>query len=136
MRSMNFETTKVLFWATFALAIIVLAMNFGIGLIAFGLIILPVLTLHLAIGIRLSRLEGHGTAVVLSYLNLLAFALVRPDGVHTITDTGLSALLSTVGIHWGYNDRYESHFFYASVILLIVQVIMDLRLRKLIRAAG
>ena len=116
---------------TFALAVVVLPLNFGLGLIAFGLVILPVLVLHLAIGLALGHIKKHKILVIFSAINLLVFALIRPDGVHAFTDNGLSALLEIFDVHAGYDRRYENTFFVGSATLLLVQVIIDLRLRNL-----
>lgn len=130
MDKMNFTTIKVFYWTTFGLSIIILPLNFGLGLVAIGLVILPLLILHLAIGLTVNRLENHRISIILSALNLLIFALIRPDGVHAFTDNGLSSALDLVGINAGYNSNYENHFFIGSLILLLVQAIMDIRLWK------
>jgi hypothetical protein len=110
-----------------------LLLNVGIGLIALGLVILPILMLHFIIGLSLTKLQNHKPTVILSAINLLTFALLRPDGVHSLSDNGLSSFLDLVGISAGYNRDYEDYFVYSSLLLLLVQVILDLRLRKLSR---
>lgn len=124
---------KIFYWATFSAAVIILPLNFGLGLIGMGLFILPVLILHLIVALSLNKLHDRKALVTLSGLNLLIFALVRPDGVHSFTDNGLSALLEIFGIHGGYNSKYENYFFYTSLVLLVLQVIINLWLRKLSR---
>jgi hypothetical protein len=121
---MNLVTIKVFYWTTFGLSIIILPLNFGLGLVAMGLVILPLLILHLTIGLRVNRLENNIVSIFLSAVNLLLFALIRPDGVHAITDNGLSSALDIFGINAGYNRNYENHFFIGSFILLLVQVII------------
>jgi hypothetical protein len=133
---MSFKAIKTIYWTAFGLSIIILPLNIGLGLIGLGIVILPILILHLAIGLGLDRIENHKTSIILSALNLLLFALIRPDGVHAITDSGLSSLLDIFGVHAGYNHKYEDYFFVASLFLLFVQVIMDMRLRKLKKASG
>lgn len=124
---------KIFHWATFCAAVIILPLNFGLGLIAMGLFTLPVLILHFIVALSLNRLHDRKALVILSGLNLFIFALVRPDGVHSFTDNGLSALLGIFGIHGGYSYKYENYFFYTSLVLLVLQVIIDLWLRKLSR---
>jgi hypothetical protein len=131
--TMRINSTKTIFWGTFGLVIIVLPLNFGLGLIALGLLILPILILHFTIGLSLNKIQNHKGAIIFSAINLLLFALLRPDGVHALTESGLSSLLSIFGINAGYSYKHENYFFYSSLILLLIQVVMDLRLRKLAR---
>jgi hypothetical protein len=131
---MSFKVIKAFYWITFGFSIIIIPLNMGLGLIALGLIILPILFLHLAIGLNLNKIENYKTAIILSATNLLTFALIRPDGVHAFTDNGMSSVLNNFGINAGYNHKHEDYFFLASLILLLVQVIMDIRLRKFKRA--
>jgi hypothetical protein len=130
---MHINSIKTVYWVAFGLSIITLFLNIGLGLIALGLVILPILLLHFSIGLRLTKLQNHQPAIILSALNLLTFTLLRPDGVHSLGDNGLSSLLDLVGISAGYNRDYEDYFVYSSLLLLLVQVIVDLRLRKLAR---
>jgi hypothetical protein len=131
---MNLTGIKIFYWVTFGLSVIILLLNFGLGLVAIGVVILPILVLHLAIGLGLNRIKNHNTLIAVSAINLFTFVLIRPDGVHAFTDSGLSAILEMFGIHAGYNYKNEDYFFIASLILLLIQVILDLRLRKIKRA--
>lgn len=130
---MGINSIKGIFWLTFGLSIVILPLNIGLGLMVLGLVILPVLILHLNVGLSLNKIQNHKGAIVCSAINLLVFALVRPDGVHAFTESGLSSLLSIIGINAGYNYKHENYFFYSSLVLLLVQVIIDLRLRKFAR---
>lgn len=125
---------KILYWVLFLLSVVVLFLNFGLGLMTVGLVILPVLILHAGIGFSLGRLNANKGLVAWSMLNLLVFALIRPDGVHAFNETGLGALLSLFGMHGGYSHRNEDLFFFASLALLLIQLIVDLRLRRLARS--
>ena len=131
---MSLKTTRIFYWTTFALSVIILPLNIGLGLFATGIFILPVLILHVMIGFGLDVLKDHPRLIVLSPINLLVFVLIRPDGVHTLTDSGMSAVLRIFGIHAGYSYKYEDYFFFGSLILLGIQLIIDLRLRTIIRA--
>jgi len=131
---MNFTTIKIFYWTTFGLSLIILPLNFGLGLVAIGLVILPLLILHLAVGLGVNRLKNHIVSIILSAVNLLLFAFIRPDGVHAITDNGLSSALDIFGINAGYNRNYENHFFIGSLILLLIQAIMDIRLWKIAKS--
>ncbi len=130
---MEFKTVKLFFWTTFVLSIAILFLNLGLGLIAFGIILLPVFILHFAIGLSLDRIQKHRTAIILSSLNLLTFVLIRPDGVHAFTESGLSSILNIFGVNARYSRQYEDYFFSASLVLLLLQLIIDLRLRKFAR---
>jgi hypothetical protein len=131
---MNLTGIKIFYWVTFVLSLIILPLNFGLGLVAIGVVILPILVLHLSIGLGLSKIKNHNTLIVISAINLLTFVLIRPDGVHAFTDSGLSAILEMFGIYARYNYKNEDYFFIASLILLLIQVILDLKLRKIKRA--
>jgi hypothetical protein len=133
-QNMNFTGIKIFYWVAFGLSAIILPLNFGLGLIAMGIVILPILVLHLSVGLGLNAIKNHDTLIVVSSINLLTFALVRPDGVHAFTDSGLSAILELFGIYSGYNYKNADYFFFASLILLFIQVVLDLRLRKIKRA--
>ncbi len=123
---------KVVYWITFCLSMAALLLNLGLGLFAFGIVIIPLLILHVSNGLQLNKLTNHKVAVILSAINLLAFALLRPDGAHTFTDTGLSALLDVLGIDAGFNRRNENFYFGTSIALFFIQVVIDLWLRKVI----
>ena len=127
------KSIKAFYWATFGLSIVILPLNFGLGLVAIGLVIIPILFLHLTIGLKLSKIENHKISIVLSGVNLLIFALIRPEGVHAFTDSGLSSIFGIFGIRTGFSHEYEDYFFIGSLMLLLVQAIMDIRLRKLSR---
>ncbi|MFN8887124.1 MAG: hypothetical protein ACK5WF_06670, partial [Cyclobacteriaceae bacterium] len=66
----------------------------------------------------------------------IVFALLRPDGAHAFTGTGLSALLDVVGINAGYSRNDENIYFGVSMALLFIQAVMDIRLRKVILKAS
>ena len=132
---MSLKAIKAFYWTTFGLSVIILPLNFGLELITVGLVILPILILHLSVGVRLNKIENYKISIILSGANLLIFALIRPDGVHAFTDTGLSSILEIFGIYAGYDHEYEDYFFVGSLILLLFQGIMDIRLRKLARAS-
>jgi hypothetical protein len=133
LKTMSFKAIKIFYWTTLGLSIVILPLNFGLGLIAIGLVILPILILHTAIGLNLSKLENYKNSLVFSGTNLLIFALIRPDGVHAFTDNGLSSILDLFGVYGGYNREYEDYFFFGSLSLLLIQAIADIRLRKLTR---
>jgi hypothetical protein len=132
---MNWKLVKIFYWTTFGLSVLILPLNFGLGLFAIGLVILPILVLHLTIGLRLNRIKIRTVSIILSGINLLLFSLIRPDGVHTFTDNGLSSFLDIFGIQAGYNHNYEDHFFIGSLMLLLFQAIMDIRLRKIAKSS-
>jgi hypothetical protein len=130
---MRINSTKAIFWITYVLAIGILPLNFGLGIMTLGLVILPIMILHFIVGLNLDRVQTHKPAIIFSAMNLLVFALIRPDGAHAFTESGLSSALGIFGINAGYNYKYEDYFFYTSLIILLIQVITDLRLRKLAR---
>lgn len=128
---MSFKTIKGIYWITFLLSIVVLPLNIGLVLVVFGGIILPILILHLIIGIQLHKLEKHKRTVLLSAINLLAFTLIRPDGVHVFNANGISSVLKIFGIRAGYSYEYEDYCVLISIILIIVQIFLEIRLNAL-----
>jgi hypothetical protein len=129
---MNIKRVKIYYWTTLALSIIILLLNFGLILFVLGLIIiLPVILLHIVVGLRLDKIETHKNSVIVSATTLLIFSLIRPDGGHTLSDTGLSSVLKIFGIIWGYCYNYENYFFFISMLILLFQVIMEIRLIRL-----
>lgn len=128
---MSFYTIKIFYWVTFHLSIVILFSNFGIGIIALSIIIIPVFILHLMLGLNLNKIARHQWLIILSACNLLTFTLIRPDGVHTTNGSGLSVFLNFFGIDAGFNSNYETHFLFGSLLLLAVQLAIELVLRKL-----
>ena len=93
---------------------------------------IAIVVMQVAIGRGLNRLKDHLNTALFSVFNLLAFALVRPEGAHAITDNGLSALLRIFGIDWGYRTSYDS---YIAVALAILQVVLQIKLYQVLRSA-
>jgi hypothetical protein len=122
---------KYYYWVTFGLSIVALLANVGIGLIALGIALVPTVILHVQNGLHLKRFGNHKKLILLSSTNLLIFALVRPDGVHSLDENGLSAVLDLFGVHSGYDSAYENHLTITALLLLALQLFLDLRLRKL-----
>lgn len=116
---MNYKGVKIYYWVTLALSIVILFLNFGIALMLFGLIILPVIVLHTVTGLRLNKIEPQKKSIIVSATTLLIFSLIRPDGVHTLHDTGLSSVLEIFGIFWGYCYNFENYFVLLSLIILL-----------------
>ncbi|MCX2745623.1 hypothetical protein OO013_17205 [Mangrovivirga sp. M17] len=130
---MSFKSINIIYWLTFLISIVILPLNFGLGLIAMSIIIVPVLIMHVSNGLKLKKIEKYKIAIFISTFNLLIFSLIRPDGVHAINENGLSSLLDVFHINAGYKREYENYFFIFSFILLLFQLIIELRLRKLVK---
>jgi hypothetical protein len=131
---MSFRTIRIVYWATLALSVCILLLNVGLVLIGLGLLVLPILVLHVGNGIGLDRVKERNILPLVSTINLLAFALVRPEGVHAITENGLSAFLDVFGINSGFNRTYEGYYSAAAIALLVIQLIIELWVRKLIKS--
>ncbi|MBA4146006.1 MAG: hypothetical protein C0523_09600 [Cytophaga sp.] len=125
------KITRIFYWIAFALTILTLLLNVGIGLIALAIFILPILVLHFLTGLSLVRLQNHRLLIFISASNLFLFALLRPDGVHTLNENGLSALLNEFNIHGGYNQRYENELTVVSLALLVIQAIIEIILFRI-----
>ena len=118
------------YWSCFALTIIILALNVGLVLFGLGLLILPVFVLHADNGQKIRNLRGYDGLIIFSSLNLLLFALMKPDGTHTISENGLSRVLGFFGVNAGFYDNYKNWYFIACFFLLVFQFIAELRLRN------
>jgi len=129
----NLKTLKIFHWSTYLLTLLILPLNFGIGLFGMAIIIIPLLISRIQIGRKLHLLQKHKFLLILSALNFLTFALIRPDGAHALTDTGYTALLQFLGINIDYNRKLEEPFFILSILLLFLQMIFEIWLRKLVR---
>ena len=121
---------RTLYWLTFLLTILILFQNVGIVLLGLGIFILPVIILHVLVVRKLEDIEHKRLLVGVSAINLLLFSLLRPEGAHAIYMTGLSSVLDLIGISGTYNSEHENFYVSSSLILLVVQVIVDLRLMK------
>ncbi len=121
------------FWISLFISIVIIFLNAGLFLFLSAILILPVLILHILVGKRIEKLRAYNWLIIFSILNLLLFALVRPDGVHTITDIGWTALLETLGFHTSFQKEFENYYFSAALITIILQVIIDFYLLFLSR---
>ncbi len=129
-------TLKRFYLVTFIFSVLILFLNAGLGIFVFGIFILPVLVLHFVNGLRSESLNENRRTVIFSIINLLAFALIRPDGVHVTNGNGLSSLLEILGFSGGYNSYYESYYYFAALLLLIIQFILEIKLRKAIKKSS
>jgi hypothetical protein len=124
------------YWTTFILSVIILLLNIGLGLMVFGIFIIAVLILHYTNGLRLKNVKSKNSLVVFSAVNLLAFALVRPDGVHMTSEIGLSSVLHVFGIKSGYDLRFEDYYYLIALVLFVVQFVLEIGLRRASRMPG
>ncbi|MFD2513345.1 hypothetical protein ACFSRY_05660 [Pontibacter locisalis] len=127
---MNKRTVQAYFWVTFLISLLALFLNGGLGLLVFGIVILAALIFHVIVGLKWKYSINKNYLITLSATNLLLFALVRVDGVHAFTDSGLSALLNLIGLSGGYSRRYEELFMWTSLLLFISQVVIDIALYR------
>jgi hypothetical protein len=132
---MTHQITKVYYWTVLFVSICALFLSFGIGIMALGIIILPIIIYNIKIGVNLDFLHDKQITVFLASSNWLGFTLLRPDGVHTINKNGISSLLDVIDINGGYNSQYENYYFTFSLIMLALQIVINYRLLKRIRLA-
>lgn len=125
---MDSNKVKMYYWTTLSISIFILILNTGLWLIVLGLIILPVIILHIIVGLRLNMFENYEKPMLISSTSLLIFALIRPEGVHSFNDSGLSAFLKLFGLYWGFSSHFENHFFVSSIVLLLLQLIIEITL--------
>ncbi|NMM47745.1 hypothetical protein [Marinigracilibium pacificum] len=124
---------KIIYWFLFLISVLILLVNFGIGLMAMSIIIIPVLGLHIYNGINLDKIKDYKIAVLASSVNFLLFVLIRPDGVHSLNENGLSSFLSLFHINFGYNKNLENFSFFTSIILLFTQLFIEIKLRRMVK---
>ena len=114
----------------FILTFVLLVSNIGIGLIALAIIIVPTAVIHFTIALRLECLRENKFLVVFSALNFFIFALIRPDGIHTFNKIGIETILDVLNISWHYSDRDMTILTFISILLLIIQLIVDVILHR------
>lgn len=114
------------YWILFGIAIVALIASAGLFLMLSAVLVLPVLLVHLTIGFRLALLKRKVVLVLCSAINMLLFALVRPDGVHVINQNGLTELLDLVGVHFRFRSEHEGLFTFLALILFVIQVVLEL----------
>jgi hypothetical protein len=114
------------YWILFGIAIVALIASAGLFLMLSAVLVLPVLLVHLTIGFRLALLKRKVVLVLCSAINMLLFALVRPDGVHVINQSGLTELLDIIGVHFRIHSEYEGLFALLALILFVIQVVLEL----------
>jgi len=130
---MSLKTLHIAYWVIFALSVVVLFSQAGLVLVALAPFILAVLIMQVSNGIGLRYVEDRKALVLFSAFNLLAFALIRPDGVHTLNENGLSKVLDIFDVHINYSASYENYFVIGSLTLLVSQIIVDVWLWRSIR---
>ncbi len=123
----DFQSSLVYaYWIFFGIAIVALIASVGLFLMLSAVVVLPVLFVHLTVGFRLALLKRKVVLVLCSVINLLLFALVRPDGVHVINQSGLTELLDLVDVHFRFHSEHEGLFTFLALILFVIQVVLEL----------
>ena len=130
---MIFKITRAYYWTSLIISVCALLLSFGLGLMALGIIILPIIIYNIKIGINLKRLQDKPKAVFFAASNWLIFALIRPDGVHATSENGLSSMLDIFGISGGYISDYENYYFTFSLLMIVIQIVTNYRLLKHIK---
>ena len=105
----------------------------GLVLLALGIVIVPLIISIARIGLNLNDLQNKKTSLWLLSTSLLAFVLIRPEGVHSINENGLSLILSLFGVNAGFNGEYINYYTTLSLVLLLVQIVLVFQLIKLIK---
>jgi len=116
-------SVKLYFWIACAMSIFILGNSFGLFLLVSAIFIIPLIIIHFLAGIKSKNTVNK--LLVLSATNLLLFSLVRCDGVHNTSDSGLSALLDIVNINFGFSSEYEKIHHFLSFVFFIFQAILD-----------
>ena len=127
---MDTKIIKYLFWNLFAITVLTLVLSLGLFLAVFLIIVIPVLVLHIKIGLRIDELKNHKWLIIISMLNLLLFSLIRPDGVHSFTQIGIESLFNFFGIYVRLNQEFENYYFNLSLALLTIQIALNIILLK------
>jgi len=117
-----YSAVVYIYWILFVIAVIALMSSIGLFLFVSALVLIPVLLLHLAVGIRLSFLHRRAILVFFSSLNLVSFALIRPDGVHAIDKNGLTELLDMIDVNLNFQEEVYHQFLIVSIVLLVIQL--------------
>jgi len=112
------------YWFIFLLSIFTLLNSFGLFLLVTGIFILGILILHIHIGLRINYLKKYKLLLLYSSFNLFTFSLIRIDGVHVTSGSGLSNLLQTLNINYFYTGNDTVHI-NLSIILFVFQLIIN-----------
>lgn len=128
---------QLIYWGTFVLSVFTLLINFGIILISIGLIFfLPALILHFKVGLKLKKIIAIKNGIrfiITSCISLLLSSLFRVDGVHIISDNGLSALLKLFGFFAGFKYENVNQYFLISFVSLVFMITSDIILLRKIK---
>ncbi|MGH1387279.1 hypothetical protein [Kordia sp.] len=127
------KNIRIAYWIFFCISIAIMLLNIGLFFAVSLIILIPIVVLHASVGLKIQSLKKYTWLVVISFLNLLLLALIRPDGTHTTTNIGWSVLLDLLGYDGSFNRDFESYYFYGAIGLMLVQVLIDTSLWILIK---
>ena len=118
---------SLLFWLTTVAALIIMFMSVGWLLITVGLILIPIIIVHIIAGTRgLNRAPFLGKWVLISSLTFLAFALARPDFDDVHEYSGLSSLMNFLDSKSLKYVQSTNYFFIPAIILILATVAIDI----------
>jgi hypothetical protein len=119
---------QIFFWAALIFSCFVMANSAGWLLVFSGIIILPLIVLHIIAGVKsFRRFPLYNRWIFISILSLLIFALVRPDFDDLNAYTGLSTLLYQWGIT---GDRYiaqeDMYYYLLALVFGLAFFVLDI----------
>ena len=124
---MNKTSFSLLFWLSTIAAIFIMFMSAGWLLITVGLILIPVIIIHIIAGTRgLNRAPFLGKWILISSISFFAFALARPDFDDVNEYTGLSSLMNFLDSK---NLKYinsSGYYFLLAFLFLLATVAIDI----------
>lgn len=104
---------QILFWTALIFSCFVMANSAGWLLVFSGIILLPLIILHIIAGVKsFRRYPLYNRWMLISILSFFIFALVRPDFDDLNAYTGLSTLLYQWGISGDRHIAQEDMYYY------------------------
>ena len=119
---------QILFWATLIFGCVVMANSAGWLLVLLGIVLLPLIILHIIAGVKSFRKYPlYNRWLLISIFCFFVFALVRPDFDDLNAYTGLSTLL----YQWGFSaDRYigdgDMYYYPLALVFGITAFVLDI----------
>lgn len=114
----------MIYWGALTISILIIFNNFGLYLYITGFLILGALLFHIIVGTRINQLVNNKFLLTLSSINLMLFSLVRIDGVHATSGSGLSEFLQLLDLNIYYKGNDSVHLL-LTLVTYIIQLSID-----------
>jgi hypothetical protein len=124
---MKKTSLSLLFWLSTFAALIIMIMSAGWLLITIGLVLIPIIILHIRAATRgLKRAPYLGIWILVSSFTFLAFAFARTDFDDVNEYTGLSTLMNFFDSKNLMYLHSTSYYFLPAVVFILLTVAIDI----------